>query len=126
MKIISPQGILLYFSILFSLNVLGQNKSERNLELIDKNWSFSFGHLYDTEKDFGHATGYFSYLAKTGFGDGPAAPGFDDRAWRKLDLPHDWAVEQAFNEKASFSHGFKAAGKGFPEKSIGWYRKIVR
>jgi beta-galactosidase len=125
MKIISLQGILLYFVILFSINALGQNKTERNLELIDKNWSFAFGHLYDTDKDFGHATGYFSYLAKTGFGDGPAAPGFDDRAWRKLDLPHDWAVEQAFSEKASFSHGFKAAGKGYPDKNIGWYRKKI-
>jgi len=125
MKIISLQGILLYFVILFSINALGQNKTERNLELIDKNWSFAFGHLYDTDKDFGHATGYFSYLAKTGFGDGPAAPGFDDRAWRKLDLPHDWAVEQAFSEKASFSHGFKAAGKRYPDKNIGWYRKKI-
>ncbi|MEP6929646.1 MAG: beta-galactosidase GalA [Flavobacterium sp.] len=124
MKTISSQGILLYF-FLFSLYSFGQNKSERDLILIDKGWSFSFGHLFDTEKDFGHATGYFSYLSKTGFGHGPAAPGFDDRAWRKLDLPHDWVVEQSFSEKASFSHGFKTAGKGFPEKSIGWYRKKI-
>lgn len=102
-----------------------QNKSDRELILIDKDWRFSFGHLYDTQKDFGHAEGYFSYLTKTGFGDGPAASGFDDRAWRKLDLPHDWVVEQSFSKKASYSHGFKMAGKGFPEKSIGWYRKKI-
>jgi beta-galactosidase len=125
MKTISPQGILLYVIFLSFFNSFGQNRPERNLILIDKDWRFSFGHLSDTEKDFGHATGYFSYLSKTGFGDGPAAPGFDDRAWRKLDLPHDWVVEQPFSEKASFSHGFKAAGKGFPEKSIGWYRKKI-
>ncbi|GGF05097.1 beta-galactosidase [Flavobacterium limi] len=95
------------------------------MTLIDKDWRFSFGHLYDTQKDFNHATGYFSYLTKTGFGDGPAAQNFDDRAWRKVDLPHDWAVEQSFSEKGSFSHGFKTAGKGFPEKSIGWYRKKI-
>ncbi len=102
-----------------------QSKSDRELILIDKDWRFSFGHLYDTDKDFGHATGYFSYLTKTGFGDGPAAKDFDDRAWRKLDFPHDWAVEQDFSESGSFSHGFKIAGKGFPEKSIGWYRKKI-
>ncbi|MDQ6469682.1 beta-galactosidase GalA [Flavobacterium sp. LHD-80] len=102
-----------------------QSKSDRESILMDKDWRFSFGHLFDTEKDFGHATGYFSYLTKTGFGDGPAAKDFDDRAWRKLDLPHDWAVEQEFSEKGSFSHGFKTAGKGFPEKSIGWYRKKI-
>jgi len=116
---------ILCLLILFSIPVCAQNKSARELTLIDKNWRFSFGHLYDTKKDFGHAEGYFSYLTKTGFGDGPAAKDFDDRAWRKLDLPHDWAVEQPFSESASFSHGFKAAGKNYPEKSIGWYRKKI-
>ncbi|WP_394774252.1 beta-galactosidase GalA [Flavobacterium sp.] len=125
MKTISHKEILLYFILLISFNSFSQNKSDRELILIDKDWRFSLGHLFDTQKDFGHAEGYFSYLAKTGFGDGPAAPEFDDRAWRKLDLPHDWAVEQPFSEKASYSHGFKTAGKGFPEKSIGWYRKKI-
>lgn len=125
MKIVSIKRIFLSLSFLISCLTFAQNKSERELILIDKDWRFSFGHLYDTEKDFGHATGYFSYLTKTGFGDGPAAKDFDDRAWRKLDLPHDWAVEQEFSEKASFSHGFKTAGKGFPEKIIGWYRKKI-
>lgn len=125
MKIFIPKEILFCFIFLISFCTSAQNKSERESILIDKDWRFSFGHLYDTQKDFGHAEGYFSYLTKTGFGDGPAASGFDDRAWRKLDLPHDWAVEQSFSEKASYSHGFKTAGKGFPEKSIGWYRKKI-
>ncbi|MFH6959729.1 beta-galactosidase GalA [Flavobacterium aquidurense] len=125
MKIIVHKEILLYFIFLVSVTAFAQNKSDRELILIDKDWRFSLGHLYDAQKDFGHAEGYFSYLAKTGFADGPAAPGFDDRAWRKLDLPHDWAVEQDFSEKASYSHGFKSSGKGFPEKSIGWYRKKI-
>ena len=127
MKSIAPTGMLFYFIFFITCctGISAQNKSERELTLIDQDWRFSFGHSYDTQKDFGHAEGYFSYLTKTGFGDGPAAPGFDDRAWRKLDLPHDWAVEQSFSEKASYSHGFKTAGKGFPEKSIGWYRKKI-
>lgn len=125
MKTISLKGICLYFILLISFCAVAQKKSERDLILIDKDWRFSLGHLYDTQKDFNHATSYFSYLTKTGYGDGPAAQGFDDRAWRKLDLPHDWAVEQSFSEKGSFSHGFKTAGKGFPEKSIGWYRKKI-
>lgn len=125
MKTTFIQKTILSFFLLFLVQVAAQNKSPRELILIDKDWRFSFGHLYDTKKDFGHAEGYFSYLTKTGFGDGPAASGFDDRAWRKLDLPHDWAVEQPFSESASFSHGFKEAGKNFPEKSIGWYRKKI-
>jgi beta-galactosidase len=103
----------------------GQENSPREKILIDDAWHFAFGHPSDVAKDYNHATGYFSYLAKTGYGDGPAAPDFDDRAWRQLNLPHDWAVEQPFSEEASFSHGFKASGKGYPEKSIGWYRKTI-
>src|SRR3954465_10616697 len=42
----------------------------------DAGWRFAFGHPRDTAKDFGHATSYFSYLAKAGYADGPAAPEF--------------------------------------------------
>ena len=91
--------------------------------VLDDGWRFALGHATDPARDFGHGTGYFSYLAKTGFGDGPAAPIFDDRGWRLVDLPHDWAVEAPFDPKASPSHGYKAVGRGFPERSVGWYRR---
>jgi len=113
---------ILYLILLLSLTCFGQGREKI---CIDEGWRFAFGHPSDTEKDYGHGTAYFSYLAKTGNGDGPAASGFDDTSWRLLDLPHDWIVEQPFSEKGSPSHGFKAAGKGFPERSIGWYRKKI-
>lgn len=91
--------------------------------LMDFGWRFAFGHACDTDKDFNHATGYFSYFAKAGYGDGPASANFDDRAWRILNLPHDWAVEVPFASNGSHSHGYKAVGRKFPETSIGWYRK---
>jgi beta-galactosidase len=91
--------------------------------LMDFGWRFAFGHVYDVKRDFNHNTGYFSYITKTGFGDGAAAKDFDDRAWRMLNLPHDWAVELPFDLKASSSHGFKTIGRNYPETSIGWYRK---
>lgn len=100
-----------------------QGNNQREHLLMDFNWRFAFGHPYDAQKDFGNGTGYFSYFAKAGYGDGAAAANFDDRAWRKLDIPHDWAVEQDFSPRASFSHGFKSIGRPFPEKSVGWYRK---
>jgi beta-galactosidase len=90
---------------------------------MDFGWRFAFGHPYDTQKDFNHGTGFFSYFAKTGNGDGAAAVKFDDSTWRTLDLPHDWAVEVPFDAKGSGSHGFKALGRNFPETSVGWYRK---
>ncbi|MFW0714324.1 beta-galactosidase GalA [Pedobacter sp. N23S346] len=102
----------------------GVEKGREHL-LIDTGWRFALGHPFDTQKDYQNGTSYFSYLAKTGYGDGAAAAGFDDRTWRKLDLPHDWAVAQPFSEKASFSHGFKAIGRNFPDASVGWYRKSV-
>ncbi|WP_210463897.1 beta-galactosidase GalA [Rufibacter roseolus] len=93
--------------------------------LMDFGWRFAFGHPSDPKKDFNTGTSYFSYLAKAGYGDGAADPKFDDRAWRKLDLPHDWAVEQEFSNQASYSHGFKAIGRNFPDRSVGWYRKTI-
>lgn len=124
MKQISLRLQLIIGLLFITFYCIAQTTS-RETTLIDKDWRFNFGHPFDTEKDFGHGEAYFSYLAKTGNGDGPAAAFFDDRSWRLLDLPHDWAVEQSFSEEGSFSHGFKEAGKGFPEKSIGWYRKKI-
>ncbi|WEA00466.1 beta-galactosidase GalA [Mucilaginibacter sp. SJ] len=97
--------------------------SKREHLSIDNDWRFALGHAYDVSKDFYNGTGGFSYLAKTGYGDGAASAEFDDRGWRKIDLPHDWAVEQPFSPKGSFSHGSKAIGRNFPEASVGWYRK---
>lgn len=90
---------------------------------LDAGWRFALGHAHDAAKDFGHATGYFSHLAKAGYGDGPAAEHFDDRDWRKLDLPHDWAVELPFDARGGHSHGYRALGRDFPENSVGWYRR---
>lgn len=106
-------------------NAFAQNKTAAPRErlLMDADWRFAFGHPYDTKKDFNTGTGYFSYLAKAAYGDGAAASDFDDRHWRKLDLPHDWAVELPFDSTAGKSHGYKAIGRNFPETSVGWYRK---
>ncbi len=73
-----------------------------------------------------------------------AQPGFDDSTWRKLDLPHDWAVELPFNPQALRNHGYKDMGAGVGAQNswealeigqsaqalggvtgntIGWYRR---
>src|SRR2546429_2597826 len=50
-------------------------------------------------------------------GDAPGAerPDFDDSAWRKLDVPHDWSIEGTFDEKNPTG----GAG-GFLPAGIGW------
>jgi beta-galactosidase len=49
--------------------------------------------------------------------DGLSAPGFDDGAWRRLDLPHDWGIEGPFNIDLPGETG------KLPWFGIGWYRK---
>ena len=48
----------------------------------------------------------------------PSAPEFNDRGWRTLDLPHDWAIEGDFDE-----HNPSGTGGGALPGGIGWYRK---
>ena len=42
---------------------------------------------------------------------------FDDSTWRKLNLPHDWAIEGPFTKDVSFQCGY------LPFPGVGWYRK---
>ena len=101
------------------------SQSVRQTILLDDGWRFALGHAADPAKDFDFGAAY-SYAKTNGWG-GAARPGFDDSAWRAVDLPHDWAVELPFVQ-APFTlrlmdHGFKPLGRVFPETSIGWYRR---
>src|SRR5437870_3568848 len=55
-------------------------------------------------------------------------PNYIDAAWRKIDLPHDWSIEDLPNQQQGSVQGpfTKASvGKGatgYTEGSIGWYR----
>jgi beta-galactosidase len=120
-KITVFYSLLLLATISFSY---GQSTpASREHILLDSGWKFALGHSYNKDLDFGNGKGSFSYYAKTGYGDGAAAEKFDDRAWRAVDLPHDWAIELPFSRKGVHSHGFKAMGDQFPENNVGWYRK---
>src|SRR5215831_12934220 len=35
---------------------------------------------------------------------------YDDSGWRKINLPHDWAVELPFSSTADGGHGYKPLG----------------
>jgi beta-galactosidase len=124
MKMNLKYAALLLFIISYSAKCQDlQQPPVREKLLMDFGWRFALGHSYDTKKDFDNGSGYFSYFAKTGYGDGAASVNFDDRGWRKLDLPHDWCVELPFDNRGGYSHGYKAIGRNFPENSVGWYRK---
>ncbi len=99
--------------------------SDRQHISFDEDWKFHLGHASDPTKDFGYSTtAIFSKTGKTG--ETAIGVGFNDSAWRTLQLPHDWVVELPFEESPSFdvmSHGYKPVGGLFPQNSIGWYRK---
>ncbi|WP_010180530.1 glycoside hydrolase family 2 TIM barrel-domain containing protein [Aquimarina agarilytica] len=44
---------------------------------------------------------------------------FNDSDWKTLNVPHDWSIEHAFNEKNSGRNAWLPGG-------IGWYRKTVQ
>ena len=91
----------------------------------DEGWRFSLGHAADPAKDFNYKVA--NLFAKSGKAEQTAiSPVFDDTAWRKLNLPHDWAAGLPFAQSANadvLAHGYKPVGGLFPATSIGWYRK---
>ena len=54
---------------------------------------------------------------KVSAGTAPSATAYDDSAWRKLDVPHDWGVEGPFRIELRGDTG------KLPWRGIGWYRK---
>ena len=47
-------------------------------------------------------------------------PDFNDANWRKLNLPHDWSIEGAYNQANPTGRG-----GGYLPAGIGWYRKAL-
>jgi beta-galactosidase len=59
---------------------------------------------------------------------GAENPSFDDSGWRKIDLPHDWSIEDLPNQSDSVIGPFSKAdgGKmrtGYTVGGTAWYRK---
>ena len=80
---------------------------------LDKGWHFYLGDIpFPVIK--GQDMTYSN--AKAGKSWGAAAPEFDDTKWRLLNLPHDWAVESAYDSTENPNQGYRKRG-------IGWYRR---
>jgi beta-galactosidase len=89
------------------------SNAPRERLLLDYGWRFHLGDEW----------GLAERLDKAGVNLGPAARSFGDAAWRKINLPHDWAIELPFDPSADTSHGFKPVGPGFHTNDVGWYRR---
>jgi beta-galactosidase len=110
----SLRRILLLAALACGLSVLARAADAPRERLrFDSDWRFHLGNEW----------GLGQNLAKAATGFGPASTSFSDASWRRVDLPHDWAIELPFDPKADTSHGFKALGEAYPQNSVGWYRR---
>jgi beta-galactosidase len=106
------------------LSQLPAAESAREHLSLDENWRF---HLGDIPRDsFPGGQGVNLYApdityhgSKAGSVWGAAARGYDDKSWKQVNLPHDWVVEQPFDEKALKQQGYRPRG-------IGWYRRTFK
>ena len=95
------------------------SEGSRTRESFNANWRFDrFGPMPDgsTRPEPGAVDQDGKSTVITA-GGGPCAATFDDSAWRKLDVPHDWGVEGPFRDDLPGDTG------KLPWKGIGWYRK---
>jgi beta-galactosidase len=74
---------------------LDAQPESRNIISFNKDWSFYLGEVSNAE-----------------------LPEFNDKTWRKLDLPHDWSIEGKFDKDNPAGTGGGALPGG-----LGWYRK---
>ena len=99
MKKMLAQKIALLFLIAPSLSVSpcvsAQAQSPRQELIADASWKFFLGDPAGAE-----------------------AESFNDSTWRGVDLPHDWSIEGALDEKNPMG-----TGGGYFPAGIGWYRK---
>jgi beta-galactosidase len=108
---------------------------ERTRVLINHDWKFMAGDPPDSPTSLGYAD-VKPWVIPTGndFVQDPAqratrpdsnlgdavtytAPSYDDSSWRKVSLPHDYAIEGPFTSSVSGSMG------KLPSRGVVWYRK---
>ena len=138
MKITNKPTLLIAAAIIFlmsvSSTVFAQAAGERSS--FNENWSFqkddpggAEGKLeYDKIKNWVTPTGN-EFVLTSGGAKGVRPNGnlgedveytrrdFNDSSWRKLNLPHDWAIEGDFQQPLPGETGKR------PWTGIGWYRK---
>ena len=89
------------------------NEPEAKSPLIIKQWILPTGN--DFIKDPSHK--FVRPPGNPGDGVVYVQPGFDDRLWQKVNLPHDWAIAGPFTHSGGGGMG------RLPTAGVGWYRK---
>ncbi len=66
----------------------------------------------------------FDWRFHPGGSQGAENPSFDDSQWRKVDLPHDWSIENLPGTNSPFNiNSISQVSGGFTTGGTGWYRK---
>jgi len=91
---------------------------------LDEGWRFHLGDMPLESFPGGQGVNLYApdityHGAKAGSAWGAAARGFDDSGWQQINLPHDWVVEQPFDENALKQQGYRPRG-------IAWYRRTFK
>jgi len=104
---ILKKRILIVFSLMISVSILiAQNSLTPRTISFDSSWLFTKDSVTNAEQ-----------------------PGFNDASWRKVDLPHDWSIEDLPNQAPDqivgpFSkNSIGKAATGWTVGGTGWYRK---
>ncbi|MCX6261071.1 MAG: DUF4982 domain-containing protein [Bacteroidia bacterium] len=92
--------LIFLFIIFLKIQVTAQPVFDRE-NLFDSGWRFHLGGAQGAEN-----------------------PSFDDSKWRKIDLPHDWSIEDLPGTNSPFSiNAISQVSGGFTTGGTGWYRK---
>ena len=86
-------------------------------------WVFALCMVFFASSAYGRQTSCFDdgWLFALADSAEMASPGYNDFGWRKLNLPHDWAIEGDF-----LPSNPSGAGGGALPGGVGWYRKHFR
>src|SRR6266487_2609124 len=90
-----------------------------------KKLSFTFFALLISIYCFSQTTLFdFDWRFHRGGAQRAERPEFDDSKWRKVDLPHDWNIEDLPGTKSPFDpNAISQVSGGFTVGGTGWYRK---
>ncbi len=92
--------IIINWLLIFSLSITGQNITQQ----FDDDWTFHLGAAQGAEN-----------------------VKFDNSSWIKIDLPHDWSIEDLKGTNSPFNrNAISQVSGGFTTGGTGWYRKTFK
>ena len=117
MKNIFLNAFLIWSSLFIGVKATNAQEKKKTIEYqrltFDKGWKFYLGDIPFPEIKT-HNDTYNN--AKAGKAWGAAAPEYNDREWRSLNLPHDWVIEGEYDSTENI-------GQSYRKRGYGWYRR---